>query len=480
MTITAEQYQMTREEKMGGAEGQAAYTARIAALRREAAPAPTQQPVDVASVRETLERASQVTGMPVMPETFLQPDPTRPVADIPAVDVDDDTLKDIDKYISSAKAMAAGIPTEAIALYQPVLDHYAQQRGVAQEQLAEMQKRLAELGTVDLGAQYQAMIQELGGGEALSKIQELSPQVAAAQSELLATQQRKLAELDRLEQTHGPGAFKESRSRQIQREYAVIESGAAIKLEALASQLQAWQGNYDMARGMAMDMANLASSQLKMQYNVLNTLMTEQRHFYNSLREDERIFITDLRDYYQREADLQINRTSEIANLYISAIEHGVDLGWTPAMIEDFAATDENVTRAITDYGNKVRERPAEVGWRDFTDVEKRKLEGAEIDWGTPEGYQRALDFLYEKKPTPLTSTAINRLVALSRTSEAIPGMTEDEVTEIASMLRAGYIIPEDPTTQAKAKAVLDEMLKETSLEASLEEAFKNLGLIDS
>jgi len=303
------------------------------------------------------------TVAPTMPDTFLQETPH----EIPSIEPDvDDTMR----YVDSALATATGTGIDEEFL-RSQMERFAQERGVLTDQITDMQKKMAELGKVDLAAQYRELIQEFGGGEALAKMQELSPKVAAAQSELMATQQRKLAELDRLDQTHGPGVFKEARARQIQREYAVIEAGQAIKLEALASQLQAWQGNYDTARGMAMDMANLAASQMQMQYNVLNTLMTQQTSFYNSLREDERMFITDMRDHYYREADLQRERTQNVANLYIRAIENGVDLGWTPAMIEDFMASDAGVNQARADYGTKLAAQPAAPEFLSVAEAEK-------------------------------------------------------------------------------------------------------------
>ncbi len=68
-----------------------------------------------------------------------------------------------------------------------------------------------------------------------------------------------------------------------------------------------------------------------------------------------------------------------------------------------------------------------EKEWTEFTDVEKRKLTAARIDWTTPAGYKRAVDYLYPDKPKGLNI--------------AIAGMT----AQISKVLRAdGYISPEN------------------------------------
>lgn len=300
------------------------------------------------------------SGIPEPPEGFLERDEAQEgLVDIASIDIDDEVLKKINRSISDA--MTIGIPESEQEQIQPVLDYYMNQKNISQDNILNMQKKLAEIGITDSAEQYKILLRDMGGGAALSKIQELSPQVAEAHSQLLDIQQRKIADLDQVDMTHGPGAFKDARMRQTEREYSTIEANKAIQLEALSSQLQAWQGNYDMARGYAMDMANLAQADQQMQYNILNTLITQQSQFYDSLKADEQTFLTNLRDYYEMEAADIKERMYAIAEMSISAIENGVELGWSPSRMQEFAESKDGLLKATSDYSSKTGVSPSAI-----------------------------------------------------------------------------------------------------------------------
>lgn len=98
--------------------------------------------------------------------------------------------------------------------------------------------------------------------------------------------------------------------------------------------------------------------------------------------------------------------------------------------------------------------------WMEFTDLEKRKLVAAGIDWKTPEGFKRAVDYLYREEITVEQYKA-------GLLTDKVEGMSyEDAITTYGAYISKDWIDwvygeKKPKTAKEKAEAILyKEMLK--------------------
>jgi hypothetical protein len=91
----------------------------------------------------------------------------------------------------------------------------------------------------------------------------------------------------------------------------------------------------------------------------------------------------------------------------------------------------DTLEEATEKYNQWQQSQPATADseFRDFSSQEKRKLEQAGINWTTTEGYQEALDYLYEPKDAPtvrLTSTQLNQMAEKGLPADWANAIQED------------------------------------------------------
>lgn len=121
------------------------------------------------------------------------------------------------------------------------------------------------------------------------------------------------------------------------------------------------------------------------------------------------------------------------------------------------ATREEAIAMGIAIPGEMIKE------WTEFTDLEKRKLKAAGIDWTTPEGYAEALEALYpEKEEKPVISRAtLNKL--------ALAGVPNDIALDIQDALNSGFTL--EQITEGLAKSYVSDPIRGMSVPIGREKA---------
>jgi len=352
--------------------------------------------------------------------------------------------------------------------------------------------------------------EQYGIPEYYERLQSQIPKIDALNRQMIDLQTREQQSLMASEQRMAPMTFIRGEQALIQRQYAVEKASVAAQLGAETALAEMYKGNINMARTLIGDVVQALTYDYNQQVADWEMNFNLYQDYFSALDSSTQKSLDMAYNEIVRQRDRKEKEYYTLLNAWLELKAQGVEpfpfnkiknmdyeegmkkiaetIAAQPAETDMLSVAEAKslgvpygTTRAQA-MGMGLTPGTGETGWADFTDLEKRKLMEAGVDWTTPGGYQEALNHLYgEKDPTAkLSSSAIDRIVAKSHDSENIPIITEETARQIASSLRAG-LIPENLTPEQDIiyRTVLEEMLKETSLDAALRQLAESWGITE-
>jgi hypothetical protein len=361
MALTSEEYKMTREEMMSGAEGQAAYTARIAALREGRTPAPTPTPTtltqaqinqylategqkanplsptvwlaqqkaqgslspeQIESVKETLKRASEIT------KTHVYSEPTK--------NIEADKLEEtqIETPTTPPKTEATQqIMTESQAFsnwFQQEQQRIAKEQEAAakkrEEQLAKLETQIEERPSMEKLIEEQR--EEYKVPEFYDKLVSLTPEIDALNNKLIEVETREQNMLMGAEQRMAPMTFIRGEQALIQRQFAVEKTAVSAELGAKTALAETYKGNINMAN-------TLINQTIEAQLYDYNQKIDDYKYFFDYYDDHYKGLDSELKSNIEKQYNLlmaqeQVER-EDLQNKY-SLIQSAWQLGIDPAL----------------------------------------------------------------------------------------------------------------------------------------------------
>jgi hypothetical protein len=331
--LTPEQYQMTQEEMMSGAEGQAAYTARIAALREGRTPASTPvststkaqgslSPEQIESVKETLKRASEIT------KTHVYSEPTK--------NIEADKLEEtqIETPTTPPKTEATQqIMTESQAFsnwFQQEQQRIAKEQEAAakkrEEQLAKLETQIEERPSMEKLIEEQR--EEYKVPEFYDKLVSLTPEIDALNNKLIEVETREQNMLMGAEQRMAPMTFIRGEQALIQRQFAVEKTAVSAELGAKTALAETYKGNINMAN-------TLINQTIEAQLYDYNQKIDDYKYFFDYYDDHYKGLDSELKSNIEKQYNLlmaqeQVER-EDLQNKY-SLIQSAWQLGIDPAL----------------------------------------------------------------------------------------------------------------------------------------------------
>jgi hypothetical protein len=333
MALTSEEYKMTREEMMSGAEGQAAYTARIAALREGRTPASTPvststkaqgslSPEQIESVKETLKKASEVTKKHV---------PSEPTKNIEADKLE---TTQIETPTTPPKTEA----TQQIMTESQAFSNWFQQeqQRIAKEKEAASKKREEQLTKVETQIEERPSMaklieeqrEEYKVPEFYDKLVSLTPEIDALNNKLIEVETREQNMLMGAEQRMAPMTFIRGEQALIQRQFAVEKTAVSAELGAKTALAETYKGNINMAN-------TLINQTIEAQLYDYNQKIDDYKYFFDYYDDHYKGLDSELKSNIEKQYNLlmaqeQVER-EDLQNKY-SLIQSAWQLGIDPAL----------------------------------------------------------------------------------------------------------------------------------------------------
>jgi len=249
----------------------------------------------LAKARATSERASTLLASEIADETGF---------DVPEMKVSQEVLDaeaNIQNGATSAMAGAAS-QEEFMKAQQERIDELTKQWEEAQKTQQSWTDKLktAITGKTDITGAIKTEMEKYGVPETWDKIQALTPEIAALNTELAQLKTQEALAVEAISQRPGYSqAFATREGARISREYAIKQAGVSAELGAKTALMSAYQGNIATAQGLVQDTVKAMQYDDLQELQNIKDFMDINADLIDDLDDEQKDILTDIQTYWE-------------------------------------------------------------------------------------------------------------------------------------------------------------------------------------